>query len=100
MNIFSSLKVQEEQKSIGKQQFFSHLKSSKAVETIANIHFSQEAIHTRLFITGFWRRYLFIQQQNSSDCGAACLAMISRSWGKRFSLNTFSTVKFNKYTQS
>ncbi|KYC37684.1 peptidase C39 [Scytonema hofmannii PCC 7110] len=35
-----------------------------------------------------WRRYPFIEQQSSSDCGATCLAMISRYWGKRFSLNT------------
>ncbi|MBR8836725.1 MAG: peptidase domain-containing ABC transporter [Stigonema ocellatum SAG 48.90 = DSM 106950] len=34
------------------------------------------------------RRYPFIQQQSSSDCGATCLAMISLYWGKRFSLNT------------
>ncbi len=36
----------------------------------------------------FWRRIPFIQQQSSSDCGAACLAMVSLYWGKRFSLNT------------
>jgi HlyB family type I secretion system ABC transporter len=35
-----------------------------------------------------WRRYPFIEQQSSSDCGATCLATISRYWGKRFSLNT------------
>ncbi|MDJ0744528.1 MAG: ABC transporter transmembrane domain-containing protein [Xenococcaceae cyanobacterium MO_167.B27] len=35
----------------------------------------------------FWRRYPFIQQQSSSDCGAACLAMISQYWGKRFTIN-------------
>ncbi|MBE9006220.1 ATP-binding cassette domain-containing protein [Fortiea sp. LEGE XX443] len=35
-----------------------------------------------------WRKYHFIPQQSSSDCGAACLAMISQFWGKRFSLNT------------
>ncbi|MBD2438309.1 ABC transporter transmembrane domain-containing protein [Nostoc sp. FACHB-110] len=34
------------------------------------------------------RKYPFILQQSSSDCGAACLAMISQYWGKRFSLNT------------
>ena len=34
-----------------------------------------------------WRRYPFIEQHSSSDCGAACLAMISQYWGKRFSLN-------------
>ncbi|MFQ4142951.1 ABC transporter transmembrane domain-containing protein [Chlorogloeopsis sp. ULAP02] len=36
----------------------------------------------------FWRRYPFIGQQDSSDCGAACLAMISLYWGKRLSLTT------------
>jgi ATP-binding cassette subfamily B protein len=36
----------------------------------------------------FWRSSPFIQQQDSSDCGAACLAMICQYWGKRFSLNT------------
>ncbi|GAA6619406.1 cysteine peptidase family C39 domain-containing protein [Scytonema sp. NUACC26] len=35
-----------------------------------------------------WHRYPFIEQQSSSDCGATCLAMISRYWGKRFRLNT------------
>jgi ATP-binding cassette, subfamily B, bacterial HlyB/CyaB len=34
-----------------------------------------------------WRRYPFIDQQSSSDCGAACLAMIGLYWGERFSLN-------------
>jgi ATP-binding cassette subfamily B protein len=32
--------------------------------------------------------YPFIQQQSSSDCGVACLAMIGEYWGKRFSLNS------------
>lgn len=32
-------------------------------------------------------RYPYLQQQSSSDCGAACLAMIGQYWGKRFSLN-------------
>ncbi|MGD1699453.1 ABC transporter transmembrane domain-containing protein [Dapis sp. BLCC M229] len=31
--------------------------------------------------------YPMIFQQSSSDCGAACLAMISQYWGKRFSIN-------------
>ncbi len=39
----------------------------------------------------FWqritRRYPFFQQQSASDCGAACLVMIGRYWGKRFSIN-------------
>lgn len=34
-----------------------------------------------------WKKYPYIEQQSSSDCGAACLAMISRYWGKRLSIN-------------
>ena len=33
------------------------------------------------------RRYPFFAQQSYSDCGAACLVMIARYWGKRFSVN-------------
>ena len=33
------------------------------------------------------RRYPFFAQQSASDCGAACLVMISRYWGKRFTVN-------------
>ncbi|MBW4612459.1 MAG: ATP-binding cassette domain-containing protein [Desmonostoc vinosum HA7617-LM4] len=33
------------------------------------------------------KRYPFFEQQSASDCGAACLVMISRYWGKRFSVN-------------
>ncbi|BAU10428.1 cyclic nucleotide-binding protein [Leptolyngbya sp. NIES-3755] len=32
-------------------------------------------------------RFPYIAQQSGSDCGAACLAMISQYWGKRFSIN-------------
>ncbi|MGQ4649813.1 cysteine peptidase family C39 domain-containing protein [Lyngbya aestuarii] len=38
-------------------------------------------------VRSFWQRYPFIQQQSAADCGAASLAMISRYWGKTFSLN-------------
>jgi HlyB family type I secretion system ABC transporter len=33
------------------------------------------------------RRYPFFQQQSASDCGAACLVMVSRYWGKHFSVS-------------
>ena len=36
---------------------------------------------------GLLKGYPFIEQQSASDCGAACLAMISQYWGKRFSIN-------------
>ena len=34
-----------------------------------------------------WKTYPHIEQQSSSDCGAACLAMISRYWGQSISIN-------------
>lgn len=33
------------------------------------------------------QRYPAYAQQSTSDCGAACLVMIGRYWGKRFSIN-------------
>lgn len=33
-------------------------------------------------------QYPFIEQQSSSDCGVACLAMVSQFWGTRFDLNS------------
>ena len=35
----------------------------------------------------FTRRYPYFEQQSASDCGAACLVMVSRYWGKHFSVN-------------
>ncbi|MBW4674182.1 MAG: peptidase domain-containing ABC transporter [Desmonostoc geniculatum HA4340-LM1] len=33
------------------------------------------------------RRYSFFAQQSASDCGAACVVMVSHYWGKCFSIN-------------
>jgi HlyB family type I secretion system ABC transporter len=33
------------------------------------------------------RRYPYFAQQSASDCGAACLVMVSSYWGKKFSVN-------------
>ena len=42
-------------------------------------------------VTHLWqhitRRYPFFEQQSGSDCGAACLVMVARYWGKKFSVN-------------
>jgi HlyB family type I secretion system ABC transporter len=32
-------------------------------------------------------RYPYFQQQSASDCGAACLVMVGRYWGKHFSVS-------------
>ncbi|MBE9009691.1 peptidase domain-containing ABC transporter [Pseudanabaenaceae cyanobacterium LEGE 13415] len=36
---------------------------------------------------GLSRRYPFFAQQSASDCGAACLVMIARYWGRSISVN-------------
>lgn len=41
----------------------------------------------RRHLLDFLDRYPWVEQQSSSDCGAACLAMISRYWGKHFPLH-------------
>lgn len=45
-----------------------------------------------IFRRGFWQNYPFIQQQSSSDCGAACLAMIGQYWGKRLTLHSLRNI--------
>ncbi|MGG6265244.1 peptidase domain-containing ABC transporter [Leptolyngbya sp. AN03gr2] len=39
------------------------------------------------FWLGIAKRYPFFEQQSTADCGAACLVMVARYWGKRFSIN-------------
>ncbi|MCJ8281450.1 MAG: cysteine peptidase family C39 domain-containing protein, partial [Rivularia sp. ALOHA_DT_140] len=51
------------------------------------VKFDNQHLNRRWF-----RIYPFIQQQSSSDCGAACLAMISQYWGKRFSIKTLRSI--------
>jgi subfamily B ATP-binding cassette protein HlyB/CyaB len=41
----------------------------------------------RRHLLDVFSRYPWVEQQSSSDCGAACLAMISRYWGKQFPLH-------------
>ncbi len=41
----------------------------------------------RFSLRPLWRRYPFIEQQSSSDCSVACLAMIAAYWGGRYPLH-------------
>jgi ATP-binding cassette, subfamily B, bacterial HlyB/CyaB len=57
----------------------------KATDSAKTTNFPQPINHRR---PGLWAKYPFIWQQSSSDCGAACLAMVSQYWGKHFSINS------------
>jgi ATP-binding cassette subfamily B protein len=47
-------------------------------------------------ITQWWqqwtKRYPFLKQHSGSDCGVACLVMISQYWGKTFSITQLRSV--------
>ncbi|MDJ0734767.1 MAG: peptidase domain-containing ABC transporter [Nostocaceae cyanobacterium] len=60
------------------------LKSQKKISKAYFPNPSQQFGHLLQRVT---RRYPYFAQQSGSDCGAACLVMVSRYWGKRFSVN-------------
>ncbi len=59
-------------------------KSEKKIKKAFFPHPTQRVGHWFQRVT---KRYPFYAQQNASDCGPACLVMVSRYWGKQFSLN-------------
>ncbi len=50
-------------------------------------YFPRPTINPRIWWQKLTKRYPFFEQQSASDCGAACLVMISRYWGKNLSVN-------------
>jgi ATP-binding cassette, subfamily B, bacterial HlyB/CyaB len=75
-------------------QDFKPLTSSKSASTIQSLsspshrdYFPAPGVTVSHWLQRATRRYFFFAQQSASDCGAACLAMISHYWGKRFSIN-------------
>ncbi|MDJ0658018.1 MAG: peptidase domain-containing ABC transporter [Crocosphaera sp.] len=63
-------------------------KSEKKSEKIVNkAYFPSPTQRVGHLLQKVWRRYPFYAQQSASDCGAACLAMIARYWGKKLSIN-------------
>jgi ATP-binding cassette subfamily B protein len=59
----------------------------KTQNKISKAYFPSPKVKVGHFWQRVTRRYPFFMQQSASDCGAACLVMISRYWGKRFSIN-------------
>lgn len=50
-------------------------------------YFPSPKVKTNQWWQHLIRRYPFYGQQSAADCGAACLVMIGRYWGKQFSVN-------------
>ena len=54
---------------------------------VRNAYFPTPNQRVGHFLQRVIRRYPYYGQQSASDCGAACLAMVARYWGKKFSIN-------------
>jgi HlyB family type I secretion system ABC transporter len=54
---------------------------------IAKAYFPSPTVQIGQLWQRITRRYPFFGQQSVSDCGAACLVMVGRYWGKRFNVN-------------
>jgi ATP-binding cassette subfamily B protein len=59
----------------------------KTQKKIRRAYFPNPAVQAGHWWQRVIRRYPFFEQQSPSDCGAACLVMVGRYWGKRFSVN-------------
>jgi HlyB family type I secretion system ABC transporter len=59
----------------------------KTPNKISKAYFPTPAIKAGQWWRRWTQRYPVFLQQSASDCGAACLVMIGRYWGKRFSVN-------------
>ncbi len=86
--IVPELKQENEQVQPHLNNLENHLESEAEEENCTEY----EQFCDRLPPRRWFRTYPFIQQQSSSDCGAASLATISQYWGKRFSLNTLRSI--------
>ncbi len=64
-----------------------NVQSQKFQKKINKAYFPSPTLKIGHWWQRITRRYPFFQQHSASDCGAACLVMVGRYWGKRFSVN-------------
>ncbi|BBD70781.1 cyclic nucleotide-regulated ABC bacteriocin/lantibiotic exporter [Nostoc commune NIES-4072] len=65
---------------------------SSSRKKISKAYFPNPTVKIGHFWQRITRRYPYFEQQSASDCGAACLVMVGRYWGKRFSINTLRDI--------
>jgi ATP-binding cassette, subfamily B, bacterial HlyB/CyaB len=63
------------------------IREEQSQKKINKAYFPSPADQIGHWLQRITRRYPFFAQQSASDCGAACLVIISRYWGKKFSIN-------------
>ena len=62
-------------------------RSQRQVSKISQAYFPSPTLKVSQWWQYLTQHYPFFEQQSDSDCGVACLVMISRYWGKRFNVN-------------
>ncbi len=62
-------------------------RESKSAKRINKAYFPNPSLKIGHLWQKIIRRYPFYAQQSASDCGAACLVMVGRYWGKKFSVS-------------
>lgn len=60
---------------------------TSAPKKLSKAYFPNPTVKAGQLWRSMIQRYPFYRQQSASDCGAACLVMIGRYWGKNFSVN-------------
>ncbi|MDZ8261397.1 peptidase domain-containing ABC transporter [Nostoc sp. ChiQUE01b] len=60
---------------------------SSSQKKISKAYFPNPTVKIGHFWQRITQRYPYFEQQSAADCGAACLVMVGRYWGKRFSVN-------------
>ncbi len=82
-------------KSIVKRQVRSQkivpIRSKKRSPQVAQAFFPYPSVRVGQWWQHLVGRYPFMRQQSVMDCGVACLVMIGRYWGKRFSVQHLRT---------
>jgi ATP-binding cassette subfamily B protein len=76
-----------EKPGFSKKSDFSEPAEPKHQKKISKAYFPSPTLQISHFWQHSFRRYPFFAQQSASDCGAACLVMAGRYWGRRFSVN-------------
>ncbi|WP_193200056.1 peptidase domain-containing ABC transporter [Nostoc sp. MG11] len=80
----SSKKAVEVQEKIS---FSATATEQKTRKKINKAYFPNPSVKAGQWLQRLTVRYPVFLQQSASDCGAACLVMVGRYWGKRFSIN-------------
>jgi HlyB family type I secretion system ABC transporter len=77
-----------------KTEEFSSPKSQASIpqSKINQAYFPSPTLQVKHWWQRVVRRYPFFEQQSTADCGAACLVMVSRYWGKHFSINHLRSI--------